>query len=185
MALINLKYCISYALFAQVTQEKKKMTKLGKEEYEGKMLLKPYSKDNPDGVKVAPMGKVIVQIRKVENIPLPKTGKTWLMTFREYPDAALALNKTNLKMMVKLHGDDTDDWLKEKVALTVVRANNPQGKGEDATVDSLRIKAEDWTYGDDEGEETPDKDTGDSIEQPEEPDVEEEKTKKIQDRRKR
>lgn len=161
------------------------MTKLTKEEYEGKMLLKPYSKDNPDGVKVAPMGKVVVQVRKVEKVKLPKTGETWLITFREYPDAALAMNKTNLKKMVDLHGDDTDDWLKEKVALTVVRANNPQGKGEDATVDSLRIKGVDWTYGDDEGEEVPEKDAGDSTEQPAEPDAEEEKARKIQERRKR
>ena len=170
--------CVTYA-------GKKKLTKLTKEEYEGKMLLKPYSKDNLDGVKVAPMGKVVVQVRKVEKIKLPKTGETWLVTFREYPDTALAMNKTNLKKMVELHGEETDDWLKEKVALTVVRANNPQGKGEDATVDSLRIKAADWIYGDDEGEETPDKDAGESTEQPKEPDAEEDKVKEIQARRKR
>lgn len=163
---------------------KKKLTKLTKEEYEGKMLLKPYSTTNPDGVKVAPMGKVVVQIRKVEKIKLPKTGDTWIVTFREYPETGLAMNKTNLKKMVELHGEDTDDWLKEKVALTVVRANNPQGKGEDATVDSLRIKGVDWKYGDDEGEETPEKDAGEITEQPEEPDAEEEKIKKIQARRK-
>jgi len=157
------------------------MTKLGKEEYEGKMLLKPYhKKDNPDGVKDIEEG-IPVTVRKVEKVKLPKTGDTWLITFREYPDAALALNKTNLKKLVDLFGDETDEWLKEKVKLIVVMANNPQGGGD---VPSLRIKAKDWKYGDDEGEHEED----DETEQPVEPvvdEVEEKKVKEIQDRRKK
>ena len=159
--------------------------KLSKEQYEGKMLLKPFSKDNPDGVKVAFMGKVVVTVRKVEETKLPKTGNTILVTFREYPETALAMNKTNLKKMVELFGEETDDWVKNKVSLTVVSANNPQGKGENAMVDSLRIKSVDWNYGDDEGEEIPEKDD-DTAQPPEPEEVEEEKQiKRIAEKRKR
>jgi hypothetical protein len=150
------------------------MGKIDKKDYEGKMLLKPRSKTNPQGVKDGE----IVTVSIVEKIPLPQTGDSWVVSFKEHPEA-LAMNKTNLKMMVKLFGDDTDDWLKQKVKLIVVLANNPKGGGE---TPSVRIKRKDWQYGDDENEDIPDKDTD---EQPEEPDEEEEKIKKINERRKK
>jgi hypothetical protein len=151
--------------------------KLKKEEYEGRMLLKPKSKKNPDGASDGD----IVTVRKVESVKLPQTGDTWMVTFREYPENALALNKTNLKEMVTLFGDETDDWLKEKVQLTIVNANDPH---KNKMVESIRIKGKDWKYGDDEDEHN----EGDETEQPEEPmedEVEEEKAKKVQARRKK
>jgi hypothetical protein len=157
--------------------------KIDKKDYEGKMLLKPRSKTNPTGVKDGEL----VTVSEVEKVPLPQTGDSWVITFREHPES-LAMNKTNLKMMVKLFGDDIDSWIKQKVKLIVVLANNPKGGGE---TPSVRIKRKDWQYGDDENEDVPEKEDDaeqpeePDAEQPEEPDAEEDKVKKVQDRRKK
>jgi len=151
--------------------------KLKKEEYEGRMLLKPRSRQNPGGANNGD----IVTVRKVESVKLPQTGDTWMVTFREYPENTLALNKTNLKEMVTLFGDETDDWLKEKIQLIIVNANDPH---KNKMVESIRVKAKDWKYGDDEDEH----DEGDETKQLPEPTDEmiaEEKAKKVQDRRKK
>jgi hypothetical protein len=118
------------------------MTKLSKDVYEPKNLLKAKSKKYPEGVTDG----VIVTVQKVEEATLPQTGKTWMLKFKEYKDA-LALNKTNIQMMVKLFGDDTDEWIKKEVMLKVLLVNNPKG-GETL---GIRIKAKDYT-GDDEEE---------------------------------
>lgn len=157
------------------------MVKLEKEEYEGKMLLKPYSKKNPDGVHDGD----IVTIRKVEKQKLKQTGDTYLMTFKEYPTNALALNKTNLQKCVELFGNETDDWVKETVKLFVTEAPNPQNKG--ILTPTIRIKAKDWEYGDDEREHD-EGNEDDETKQPSEPTEEaiaEEEAKKVQARRKK
>jgi hypothetical protein len=155
----------------------KNMPKIEKEDYEGKPLLKPRSKTNLNGVRDGE----IVTVVHVEKTKLPQTGDSWVTTFKEH-EASLAMNKTNLKMMVKLFGDNTDNWLKEKVKLIIVLANNPK-EGKEGP--AIRIKRKDWQYGDDENEDIPDKEVEEQPEQPEEPNEEEEKVKKIQSRRKK
>lgn len=120
------------------------MVKLGKDEYEAKALLKPYSKaKNPTGVK----NNTIAIIEDCTEITLAQTGKTRMLKFKEY-EKALPLNKTNKAALVKLFGDDTDDWIDKEVKLIIVMANNPKG-GEAA---SIRIKNKDWMPGDDDDE---------------------------------
>lgn len=150
--------------------------KLEKEEYEGKMFLKPYhNKNNPDGAHDGD----IVTIRKVEKQKLKQTGETWLMTFKEYPNNALALNKTNLQKCVELFGDETDDWVRETVKLFVTEAPNPQNKG--ILTPTIRIKAKDWNYGDDEGEYSDE--TEETPKKPREPTKEEIEEEKIEEAR--
>lgn len=151
------------------------MPKIDKEDYEGKMLLKPKSKKNPTG---ATDGEKVT-VTEVEKISMAKT-ESWVLTFKEHEEG-LAMNKTNLKMMVDLFGDDTDDWIGQKLKLIVILANNPQTGKETPTI---RVKRKDWNYGDDEGENIPEKDDG--TVQPSEPDDDEEaKIKKINERRRR
>jgi hypothetical protein len=146
---------------------------IDKKDYEGKILLKPRSKTNPAGVRDGE----VVTVKEAEKVQLPQTGDSWVVTFKEHPES-LAMNKTNLKEMVKLFGPNTDNWEGEKVKLIVVLANNPKGGGE---TPSIRIKSKNWN-GIDDGEKAPEHETD---EQPEEPDAEEDKVKKIQDRRKK
>jgi hypothetical protein len=119
-----------------IKEQVNNMTKLDKSVYEPKTLLKPKTKKNPDGVTSGD----IATVAKVEEATLPQTGKTWMIKFKEYKDS-LALNKTNIQMMVKLFGDDTDNWIKQQVKLVIVLANNPKG-GEAL---SIRIKGKDYT----------------------------------------
>lgn len=51
--------------------------------------------------------------------------KTAVVEFEEKPDYVYWLNKTNLANLVERFGDDTDDWVGERIPLVRVRVNNP------------------------------------------------------------
>lgn len=159
--------------------EKVKNVSFEKADYEGMMYLKPFNKKtNPAGVKDGS----VVTISHVEKIKLPQTGDSWVLTFKEF-EPKFPLNKTNIKKLVDLFGEKHRDIVGKQVKLIVVLANNPKGGGE---VPSIRIKNKNWEYGDDEGEEIPDRD--DDTTQPDEPtdaDVDEEKARKVKERRSR
>jgi len=52
-------------------------------------------------------------------------------------EKALILNKTNIGTIVKLYGEDTDDWEGQPITLFVIEGRNPRGE----TVDTIRIKS--------------------------------------------
>lgn len=127
---------------------KTKMPKIDKSFYEGKAFLKPRSKANPKGVR----NREIVTIQTVERTTLTsKDGKakeTYIEKFEEHEES-FTLNKGNTKTQVELFGDNTDEWIGQKVKLIIVQAHNPNSGGD---VPAIRIKAKDWTYGDEEEE---------------------------------
>lgn len=159
-----------------------------KEDYEGVPLLKPYSKKNPNGVKSVADG-VLVTIKGIEKVALSQTGDSWVCYFREYAEA-LPLNKTNIKMLVKLFGETFAAMVGKKVKLIVVQANNPRGGGE---VPSIRIKPKAYKFGDEEADAEAianhEAEADSETEQPDEPDdpdeAEEARAKKVAERRKR
>lgn len=82
--------------------------------------------------------------------------KKWVLYFKE-KDKGLVLNKTNIKAIAKLHGDDTDDWEGKRITLyqtevefqgdTVlgirVRLKAPAAKGKKSTAAAATEAAED------------------------------------------
>jgi hypothetical protein len=68
--------------------------------------------------------------------------KTALLEFSEQPDYVFWLNKTGIESLVARLGDNTDDWVGERVPLVRVRVNNPAtGK---MVVKYQVADAEDW-----------------------------------------
>ena len=150
------------------------MGKIDKSFYEGKSLLKAISKKNPTGLR----DKEIITIETAEKITLPKTGDTWVVKFKEHLES-LALNKTNAQTLVKLFGDETDNWEGEQVKAVLIMVNNPSSGGESI---GIRLKAVDWEYGDDDEDDKGDS-SDEKILQPPEPTDEEIKAEKIKQRR--
>jgi len=86
---------------------------------EGGKLLKgsdiPKSKQN-----------VVVFVNSVREAP-EEWGSPLVMDIEEvYECTALALNKTNVKHLVTMIGDDYDEWAGYEVTFTKVRVTNPQ-----------------------------------------------------------
>ena len=111
------------------------MPKIPKEKYELKQVLKP--DDMKEDLKT---GSVVVTITGAEEINLPQTGNTYCLFFKSEKQSyekPLPLNKTNLRRMIDLFGDNTDDWLTQQVVVMKALANNPKQQKE---VPTLRLK---------------------------------------------
>lgn len=60
-------------------------------------------------------GDLVLTIRGVNPERIGQDDK-WIVLFRE-TDKTLVLNKTNTKVITKLYGDDTDNWVGQQVTL--------------------------------------------------------------------
>jgi len=74
----------------------------------------------------------------IESIRLAtlRSGETYVVKFKEY-EYELPLNKTNLDKLIKIFGDETDEWIGKTVKLYKVIVNNPKTMEE---VESIRIR---------------------------------------------
>ena len=102
------------------------MPKIEKSEYESTLLK---SKDLEDDV-------VTTSITGYELIDLPQTGPTHSIKLKGY-EKPMALNKTNLKAIIDLYGDETEAWTGKVIKLVKSMANNPQ-TGQDQEVIRIR-----------------------------------------------
>jgi hypothetical protein len=64
-------------------------------------------------------GDATLTIREVgqETLGQGKDAVVKFVLFFEEEDRGLVLNKTNVNVIAKLHGDDTDDWIGKQVTL--------------------------------------------------------------------
>ena len=70
--------------------------------------------------------KVVVTIKSAEEVTFPSGDTVPVLEFLEL-DQKLTLNKTRIKKCVELLGEDTDEWIGQKIALYQVDVNY-QGK---------------------------------------------------------
>jgi CTP:molybdopterin cytidylyltransferase MocA len=80
------------------------------------------SSDIPDGTKTVTI--VIAAIRESpEDFNAPA-----IIDFEKpiFGKPSLAVNKTNMKMLIKLHGDDETKLVGKKIKLEVIKVRNPQ-----------------------------------------------------------
>ena len=76
-----------------------------------------------------PVGIKSVKIEAAEFRESPKSfGAPGIIDFKKplYGKTGWAVNKTNLKLLIKLFGADTKKWVGKKIKLDVVSTNNPQ-----------------------------------------------------------
>lgn len=60
--------------------------------------------------------RTILTIKTAEEVSFPSGDTAPVLTFLEI-DQKLTLNKTRVKKLVEILGDDTDEWLGKKIAL--------------------------------------------------------------------
>lgn len=85
-------------------------------------------------------GEVIVTIVKVGqgNVAMDDQPeeKKWMIKFKEFPKP-MVLNSTNISLLAKLCGDDTDEWIGKEVVLYVDENVSYAGK----LVGGIRVKS--------------------------------------------
>lgn len=82
----------------------------------------------------------VVTIKNVELVEIGKKGEETqrkpVVFFRENGVKPLVCNKTNATIIVKLYGDDTDEWIGKRISLFVTQV---ESFGEQ--VDAIRVRA--------------------------------------------
>ena len=110
-------------------QEKHTMVKIDKSKYAGNFLKASDLDEDSVLVKIKNFGVVEYEFNGEKQV-----RDCLYMEGYEQP---LGLNKTNLKMLVELFGDETEAWKGKAIRMRKETANNPQ-TGQ--VVDTIRIK---------------------------------------------
>jgi hypothetical protein len=86
----------------------------------GQSLL--HGSDVPDGIKT-----LLIEVETIEPSPDGFDAPA-ISRFRKpvYGKSAWAVNKTNMKMLIKLYGDDEEQLVGKKIKLEVILVRNPQ-----------------------------------------------------------